>query len=75
MEPIEPLYRQMIAEYLNGSVNDSFVMIKLMVQVIAILITGLVLWRISSIFSKKKVNRRKSVFMDSRFQKQWKNKS
>jgi hypothetical protein len=64
-----------VANYLNGGVNDSFVMIKLMIQVIAVLVVGLVLWRISAIFSKKKSQqRRRSVFMESRFQDQWKNK-
>jgi len=68
-------YRELIAGYLNGSVNDSIVMIKLMVQVIAVLVAGLLLWRISTIFSKKKnQQRRRSVFMESRYQDQWKNK-
>ena len=64
----------MIANYLNGSVNEEFVMIKLIIQVVAILFTGLVLWRISAIFSKKKRQTRKTMFMESRFQDNWKNK-
>ena len=76
MDPDEPYhYREMIANYLNGGVNDSFVMIKLMIQVIAILVVGLVLWRISTIFTgEKNQQRRRTVFMESRYQDQWKNK-
>jgi len=75
LEVIEPNFRQLVADYLNGAVGDEMVMVKLGMQVIAILVVGLVLWRISSIFSKKKRNARKTVFMGSRFQDKWKNKS
>jgi hypothetical protein len=74
LEIIEPNFRQLVADYLNGSVSDELVMVKLGIQVIAILVVGLVLWRISSVFSKKKQSTRKTVFMGSRFQDKWKNK-
>ena len=68
-------FHHLVSNYLNGAVNDNFVMIKLMVQVIAVLVTGLVLWRVSAVFTKKKSEqRRRNVFMGSRYQDQWKNK-
>jgi len=74
LQPIEPNFHELIANYLNGSVNEEFVMVKLGVQVIAILVTGLALWKISAVFNRKKKRPRKTVFMGSRFQSQWKNK-
>lgn len=72
MELIDTYSPELISEFLNGKASEAYLMIKLMSQVIAILITGLILWRISVIFSKKKKSRRKSVFMESRFQQHWK---
>ncbi len=69
---IETYDPNLVAEFLNGSASEAYLMIKLMSQVFAILITGLILWRISVIFSKKKKSRRSSIFMESRFQQHWK---
>lgn len=69
---IETNYRQLVADYLNGTVGDELVMVKLGIQVIAILVVGLVLWRISAIFNKKKQRTRKTVFMGSKYQDKWK---
>jgi len=74
LEVIESDFRHLIADYLNGAVGDEFVMIKLGVQVIAILVVGLVLWRISTIFNKKKQRTRKTVFMSSKYQEKWKSR-
>jgi len=74
LEVIEPDFRDLVADYLNGAVGDEFVMVKLGVQVIAILIIGIVLWRISAIFNKKKERGRKTVFMNSKYQEKWKSR-
>ena len=63
---------ELVSQFLNGSASEAYLMIKLMSQVFAILITGLILWRISVLFSKRKINRRKSIFTESRFQQHWK---
>ncbi|MCG8575772.1 MAG: hypothetical protein MI810_12875 [Flavobacteriales bacterium] len=61
-----------INDYLNGMADESMLMVKLMGQVIFILIAGIVLWRISAVFNKKKIKRKRSVFSESRFQNHWK---
>lgn len=68
---IETYNSEIVHTYLNGIASESMPMVKLMAQVLVILITGIVLWRISTIFSKKKVQRRKSIFGESRYQKHW----
>lgn len=64
-------YQILIRDYLSGSASEAFIMVKLMGQVLAIMITGIVLWRVSTIFSRRKKNRHKSVFSESRFQEHW----
>jgi hypothetical protein len=68
---IEDYHPEIVASYLNGVASESYLMVKLMGQVLVILIVGIFLWRISVAFSKKKVNRRQNVFSESRFQKHW----
>ncbi|MBN4072495.1 hypothetical protein JYT74_00515 [Crocinitomix catalasitica] len=62
----------LINEYLNGVANESFLMVKLMMQVIFILVAGIILWRISAVFNKKRTKRRNTLFSESRFQNHWK---
>ncbi len=71
---IETYDPEIIHLYLNGVASESVPMMKLMAQVIVILIVGIFLWRISSVFNRKKENRRQSAFSDSRFQKHWRKK-
>ena len=63
---------EIIKAFYAGQASDSYVMMKLMVQVIAILFAGLLLWRMAVIFSSKKNQKSRESLMDSsRFQKQW----
>jgi hypothetical protein len=71
METYDPA---IISQYLNGAASESVPMMKLMMQVIVILIIGIVLWRISASFGRKKKNRHQNVFSESRFQKHWRRK-
>ena len=71
---IEQYDPQFFAEYLSGRASEAQLMVKLMTQVFAILVVGIVLWRISAIFNKKKKNRRQSMFSDSSYQHHWKRK-
>lgn len=68
METYNP---EIISQYLNGAATESVPMMKLMAQVVVILVIGLVLWRISSAFNKKKNVQRQTMFNDTRFQKHW----
>ena len=64
---------QFITEYLSGQASETQLMVKLMAQVFVILVIGIVLWRISAMFGKKKTKtRRKNMFTDSNYQTHWK---
>jgi|688.fasta_scaffold407767_2 hypothetical protein len=68
METYNP---EIVSQYLNGAATEGIPMMKLMAQVVVILVIGLVLWRISSAFNRKKNVQRQTMFNDSRFQKHW----
>ncbi|MBD3638116.1 MAG: hypothetical protein HUJ25_12260 [Crocinitomicaceae bacterium] len=71
---MEPTYDpQFFAEYLSGQASEIKPMVSLMAQVFAILVAGIILWRLSAIFGKRNKNRRQSIFGESKFQS-WKNK-
>ncbi len=71
---VETYDPELIATYLNGAASESFLMVKLMGQVVVILFVGIFLWRVSTAFSGKKQPRRKSVFGETGYQKQWRNR-
>ena len=68
---IESYNPEIIEVYLNGVASESYIMVKLMGQVVAILFTGIFLWRLSAVFNKRRKQRHESVFTSSRFQKHW----
>ena len=68
---IESYDPEIIEVYLNGVASESYIMVKLMGQVVAILFTGIFLWRLSAVFNKRRKQRHESVFTSSRFQKHW----
>lgn len=72
MEPIETYDPIIVQQYLNGAASEAGIMIKLIVQVFVVLVAGIVLWRISTIFQRKRERKRRQVFSDSRFQRHWK---
>ena len=71
---IETYDPQFVHDFLSGQASEMRPMVNLMAQVFAILIVGIILWRISSVFSKRKKTRRKNMFSESSFQAHWKNK-
>lgn len=71
---IESYNSEIVHQYLNGVASESVPMMKLMAQVLAILIIGMILWRISSVFNRKRQKRHQNVFSESRFQKHWRQK-
>lgn len=60
-----------VQTYLNGTASEAMPMMKLMMQVVAILFVGIFLWRISAVFSRKQKNRKQDIFRNTRFQKHW----
>lgn len=68
---IESYDPEIIKLYFSGVASESVPMMKLMAQVLVILVVGIVLWRISAGFNRKRQNRHDSVFSQSRFQKHW----
>ena len=71
---LEQFNPEFFGDFLSGRASEAHLMVKLMTQVFGILIVGIVLWRISSVFSKKKKSRRQNMFSDSSYQAHWKRK-
>lgn len=70
---MDPSYDpQFFDEYLSGQASSMKSMVSLMAQVFAILIGGIVLWRLSGMFGKRRKKRRQNMFTESKFQS-WKN--
>lgn len=65
---------QFVTDHLSGHASEMKPMVNLMAQVFAILVIGIVLWRISAVFGRKNRTRKQNMFADSRFQKHWQNK-
>ncbi len=64
--------QDLIQRRFSGSLNNEAEYIELLVQVFGVLILGLVLWRMMVMFHKKKKSKRKrSVFFDTEFRKNW----
>lgn len=71
---MEPSYDpQFFSEYLSGEATSMRSMVTLMAQVFAILVGGIVLWRLSGLFGKRNKKRRGSMFDNSNYQS-WKTK-
>jgi hypothetical protein len=71
---IETYDSEFVQNFLSGQASEMKPMVNLMAQVFAILVVGIILWRISSVFSKRKKTRRKNMFSESSYQAHWKNK-
>lgn len=64
--------QDLIQQRFSGSLNNEAEYIELLVQVFGVLILGLVLWRMMAVFhKKKKAKRKRSVFFDTEFRKNW----
>jgi hypothetical protein len=65
--------QDLIQRRFSGQLNNEAEYIELIVQVFAVLILGLVLWRMMVLFHRKKNAKRKpSVFFDNTFSRSWK---
>jgi hypothetical protein len=64
--------QELIQSRFSGQINNEAEYIVLLVQVFAVLILGLLLWRMMVLFHKRKnAKRKRSVYFDSNFTKQW----
>ncbi|PWH85567.1 hypothetical protein [Brumimicrobium oceani] len=62
----------LIQRRFSGELNNEAEYIELLVQVFAVLILGLLLWRLMAAFHKKKKAKRKpSTYFDTTFTKSW----
>lgn len=65
--------QELIQRRFTGELNNEAEYIELLVQVFAVLILGLLLWRLMIVFhKKKKATRKPSAYFDSTFSKSWK---
>ena len=64
--------QELIQQRFSGSLNNEAEYMELIVQVFAVLVLGLVLWRLMVLFHKKKnAKRKKSTYFDSEFSRNW----
>lgn len=67
--------QQLIRAQFSGAVSDTSSYVNLAVQTVAVLIGGIVLWRISVVMHKKKLAQRsRNQFFDTPYSKGWKRK-
>lgn len=65
--------QELIQRRFTGQLNNEAEYIELLVQVFAVLILGLVLWRLMVVFHKKKKAKRKpSAYFENTYSKHWK---
>lgn len=66
---------EIIKTFYAEAASNSYLMIKLMVQVVVVLFSGIFLWKIGVLFtSKKNQQTRDSLISSSRYQKHWRKK-
>ncbi len=64
--------QELIQRRFSGQINNEAEYIELLVQVFAVLVLGLLLWRMMVVFHKRKnAKRKRSSYFDSNFSKQW----
>jgi hypothetical protein len=64
--------QDLIQNRFTGTLNSEAEYIELIVQTFAVLILGLVLWRLMAVFHKKKKAQRKtSSYFDNEFSRNW----
>lgn len=60
--------QELVQRRFSGELNNEAEYIELLVQVFAVLVLGLVLWRMMVLFHKRKnAQRKKSAFFDTQF--------
>ena len=64
--------QELIHQRFSGALNNEAEYIELLVQVFAVLVLGLVLWRLMVLFHKKKnAQRKRNGYFDSTFKQNW----
>lgn len=58
---------QFFADNVSGHASEALQMVRLMGQVLAVIIVGLILWRIGASFGGKKKKGRENMFSDSSY--------
>ena len=67
--------QQLIKTSFSGQADQSYVYMNLMMQAGGVLIAGIVMWRLSAYFHKKKLAQRQNgQSFESRFSKEWRKK-
>jgi hypothetical protein len=62
----------LIKNRFSGSLNNEAEYIELLVQVFAVLVLGLILWRMMVVFHRnKKAKRKRSSYFDTEFRRSW----
>ena len=62
----------LIQNRFSGSLNNEAEYIELLVQVFAVLVLGLILWRMMVVFHRsKKAKRKRSSYFDTEFRRSW----
>jgi hypothetical protein len=65
--------QQLIKTSFSGEIDQSYVYLNLMAQAGGVLIAGIVMWRLSAYFHKKKIAQRQNgQRFETRFSREWK---
>ncbi len=71
----ELIIQELIKVKFSGGVNDISLYVNLVIQTIAVLVGGIILWRVSVVIHKKKLKERKrNTFFDTPYSKSWRKK-
>jgi hypothetical protein len=66
-------YQKLILSKYSGELDQTFVYVNIATQAIAVLIGGLVLWRLSLMYQRKKIQeRQRNNYFTSSYSKHWK---
>lgn len=67
--------QQLIKAQFSGAISDTSSYVNLAIQAIAVMIGGIILWRISVVMHKKKLAQRsRNQFFETPYSKGWKRK-
>ena len=67
--------QELIRVRYSGGMSDVSIYVNLAVQAVAVLIGGIILWRVSVIIHKRKVEQRsRKQFFETKYSKGWKRK-
>jgi len=68
MESVDLTIQQLVQVHFSGQLDERMIYINLAVQALTVMFIGLLLWRLSVLFQRKKMKqRRKSSIFESKF--------